>query len=140
MKRKLISLRKLRSLFPVLTSMVLLSIIASCFYTDIYKDTGLVILTVLMIAVFLLLNIILQRVISILSVKHARQKEFDLIKNELSNAILLHNEMAQHEENIYKIHHDMKNHLGVIYSMLEEDKLDEALEYAEKLQKSLKKR
>ncbi len=140
MNRKQISLQKLRSIFPAFTSMVLLSIIASCFYTDIYKDTSFVILTGLVVGVFLLLNIIAQRVISILSVKHARQKEFDLIRNELSNAILLHNEMAQHEENIYKIHHDMKNHLGVIYSMLEEDKQKKALEYAEKLQQSLKKR
>lgn len=140
MNRKQISLQKLRSIFPVFTSMVLLSIIASCFYTDIYKDMSFIILTGLVVGVFLLLNIIVQRVISILSVKHARQKEFDLIRNELSNAILLHNEMAQHEENIYKIHHDMKNHLGVIYSMLEEDKQKKALEYAEKLQQSLKKR
>lgn len=140
MNRKQISLQKLRSIFPAFTSMILLSIIASCFYTDIYKDMSFVILTGLVVGVFLLLNIIVQRVISILSVKHVRQKEFDLIRNELSNAILLHNEMAQHEENIYKIHHDMKNHLGVICSMLGEDKQKEALEYAEKLQQSLMKR
>jgi hypothetical protein len=93
-----------------------------------------------MVGAFLLLNIIVQRVISILTVKLARQKDFDLIKNELSNAILLHSEMAKQEENIYKIHHDMKNHLGVIYSMLEDDKLNEALKYAEKLQLALKEK
>lgn len=138
MKITQISLGKLRSIYPIFTLIVLVSIIASCFYSNIYTDFEFVILTALIVAGFVLLNITVQWVISTLSVKLAQQKAFDLIKNEMSNAILLHTEMAKHEENIYKIHHDMKNHLGVIYSMLEEGKRDEALDYTRKLQQALK--
>lgn len=138
MKNKLISFQKMRGFFSVLTSVVLLFIIISYFYTGLYKNASLTVLIGLIVLSFLLLNIIIWRVTSSIYKRLLQQKDFELKKNELKNAILFSEELTVHEESIYKIHHDMKNHLGVVYSMLEDGQQSEALEYTEKVRQSLK--
>jgi hypothetical protein len=65
-------------------------------------------------------------------------KEFALKKNELQNAILLAEQLAEHEEGVYKIHHDMKNHLGILGFLLEDGQQSEALAYLQKLRQTLR--
>lgn len=62
---------------------------------------------------FLLLNSMVWRVTFAIYNRLLEGKEFEWKKNELKNAILLVEQLAEYEENLYKVHHDLKNHLGV---------------------------
>ena len=131
------SLLKIRWLFPALSSIVLLSCLASYISAGMYRSVNLTLLTGLIVLLFLLLNMMVWQVTSDIYSRLLQGKDFDLKKNELRNAILLSEQLAEYEENIYKVHHDLKNHLGVLGSMLEEEQQKEALVYTEKLRQRL---
>lgn len=131
------ALLKMRRLFPVLSSVVLLSCLASYFSAGMYQNVRLTVLIGLILLIFLLLNIMVWRVTSAIYNRLLQSKDFELKKNELKNAILLAEQLAEYEENIYKVHHDLKNHLGVLSSMLEDGQRQEALVYTQKLRRTL---
>jgi hypothetical protein len=112
--------------------------LASYFSAGMYQSLNLTLLTGLIFLIFLLLNIMVWHVTSDIYNRLLQGKDFELKKNKLQNAILLSEQLAEYEENIYKVHHDLKNHLGVLGSMLEEGQQQEALVYTKKLRQTLK--
>lgn len=130
---KRFTLRQMRILYPVLTVVVILSCLASFFYARMYESRTLTLLVVVIVILFVFLNIIVWMVTSKILKRLRRSKEFELQKQSMENAILISGKMAEHEENIYKVHHDMKNHLSILYSMLEDGQDRDALDYSRKL-------
>lgn len=68
------------------------------------------------------------------------QKKQELSEQRMRNAVRLSKQNWQHDEKIFRIHHDIKNHLGMVRSMLLDGNEEQAEEYIEKLRISLRKR
>lgn len=137
MRKNKLSLPKIRWVFHLLSLVVLLSCLVSYFQAGASPKGSLTILTGLTVLFFLLLNIVFRRVTSNLYQRLLQGKAFELEKNELQNAILFAEQLAEHEEGVYKIHHDMKNHLGVLGSLLEDGQQSAALAYLQRLRQTL---
>ena len=133
MSSRRFTIRQMRIIYPVLTLVVVLSCLASFFYARMYESRTLILLVALMIMLFVLLNITVWMVTSKILKRLRQSKEFELQKQSMENAILISEKIAEHEEKIYKIHHDMKNHLSILYSMLDDSQDRDALDYSQKL-------
>ena len=135
--QKTYGLKMLRRLVPSLTVLIFLFILVTLIYTGMFRDRNACILMALLTISLLLYNVSAWRLTSSLFQGLSRRKDWEISKKRYENMIALSKQAAEHEENVYKLHHDIHNHLGVIYSMLAEGQDGKAAEYTRKLLKPL---
>lgn len=83
------------------------------------------------------LNVCTWRIVENVFDRVSRQKEADRQKQQMENIIRLSLHTQEHRERVFKIQHDLKNHLSVVHSMLLDGNLEQAREYIRKLRLSL---
>jgi hypothetical protein len=81
-------------------------------------------------------NLLIAKLKTVIVKRLARENEFPLQKNQLESAIALETEKRAQESRVYKLHHDMNNHLSVIAAKLNDGKNDDAAAYIQALQAS----
>lgn len=83
------------------------------------------------------LNVCTWRIVENVFDRVSRQKEADRQKQQMENIIRLSLHTQEHRERVFKIQHDLKNHLSVVHSMLLDGNSEQAREYIRELRLSL---
>ena len=137
MKKKESKLGRLSLLMPAAAGAVLLFVLAGWFLTGMRRRPAASALTALTAAALFLLAFFGGRSVRKTQDRILTEREAEARRKRMENAILLARRAREHEERVYKLHHDIKNHLGVVYSMLEDGRDGEAERYLEKLRSGL---
>ena len=85
----------------------------------------------------LILDFCMRRIVRNIFDKMSNQEKEVLRQQQMRTEIQLSSQTRKYEETVFRVHHDMKNHLGVIRSMLADGDEKQAQEYLKKLRSFL---
>ena len=140
MGKKEVRLRELSLLMPATAGAVLLLVLAGWLLTGMRGRPGASVLAALTAAALFLLALFERRSVRKTRDRILAEREAEVCGKRMEHAVLLAQRARKHEERVYRLHHDIKNHLGVVYSMLEDGRNKEAELYLEKLRSELEER
>lgn len=89
-------------------------------------------------ATLVVLNFYVRRIAERAFERLARQQKWAMMEQQMHSILLLSEQTQKYEERIFRVHHDIKNHLGVIRSMLLDGNQKQAEAYIKKLWISLR--
>lgn len=123
----------IRWILPAITVVVLFPH-AGLLFSGVQESPRAAALFALLFVFLLLLNLFVWRAIGHVFQRLALLQEKALRQRRMEQIVRLSRQARDHEERILRIHHDLKNHLGALYSLLREGQTERAASYVSRIQ------
>jgi|GEM_PF-2971379 len=114
-------------------TVIVLFLHAGLLLSSTLKNSRVAALFALLLFSLLLLNFFVWRAIGHVFEKLSLLQEEALRKLQMEHIVRLSRQTRDHEEKILRIHHDLKNHLGVLYSLLRDGQVGQAGDYVNRI-------
>lgn len=131
--------RWIRWILPVVSAAVLAFHVEFVFSAPFFSLRALILFAVLCFFI-LALNFFTWRAIGSVFQEMDIVREEELTKHRMEHIIQRSKQARENEERVLRLHHDLKNHFGVLYSLLQDGNVQQAEDYIEQIQAFLKQK
>ena len=131
--------RWIRWILPVVSAAVLAFHAEFVFSAPFFSLRALILFAVLCFFI-LALNFFTWRAIGSVFQEMDIVREEELTKHRMEHIIQRSKQARENEERVLRLHHDLKNHFGVLYSLLQDGNVQQAEDYIEQIQAFLKQK
>ena len=127
----------MRRILPAVSAAVLL-LHTGLLVANPNENTRMIPLFAVLVLSLLVLNLFVWKAIGNVFQKLSLLQDEALRKRQMEHIVRLSRQSRGQKERILRIHHDLKNHLGVLYSMLQDGRAEQADRYIGEIQAFLK--
>ncbi len=138
MKKPRVSRTCIRWILPAV-SVVALSLQSGLLASGPTRSPRIFILFMALVLLLILLNFFVWRAVGHVFQRLSLSEEKALQKRRMEQIVRLSGQVRSHEEKVLRIHHDLKNHLGVLDSLLRDGRTGQAGGYIDRIRAFLER-